>query len=138
MRTYENLLELSENLIARWSTTSGAAASHTELTMLLSACRLVDPLDLKQLPTVAHIVSKADVESEIGRELDTNAFFGWSQAIIDELEGSDKQYAYRPKGDDWEVNGVSLCGEEDWVATVVTETIAQKLLNVLSGNSQMS
>ena len=132
MRTYEHLTGIAENLSERWSNAGLPAVSHAELTMLVAACRQVDPRDLEQVPTVAHIISKADVALHIGNELHSEACLGWPQAIIDELERSDKQYAYRPQGEDWEVYGVHLSGEEDWLATVVTETVAAKLVVVMS------
>lgn len=52
----------------------------------------------------------------------------WPERILSALTQSDKKYTYRVCGENWEVYGVHLSGEEDWVATVVTETVAKNLI----------
>lgn len=55
----------------------------------------------------------------------------WPSVVMDELSNSDKQYRYRPDGEHWEVFGVYASGEEDWVATVSTQSVAERLIRAL-------
>lgn len=55
----------------------------------------------------------------------------WPSVVMDELSNSDKQYRYRPDGEHWEMFGVYASGEEDWVATVSTQSVAERLIRAL-------
>lgn len=56
----------------------------------------------------------------------------WPVRVEEFLSTSDKQFGCRPDGDNWEVYGVYASGEEDWVATVETETVAELLVAALN------
>lgn len=62
-------------------------------------------------------------------EWDCEEVARWPALIMLTLSNSDKKYTYRKRDDHWEVYGLHLSGEEDWVATVVTETVAQNMIS---------
>jgi len=58
-----------------------------------------------------------------------------SENSSSEADFEDKRYNYRPDGDNWEVYAVMYDGDEDWVATVETERVAEILVEALSKTS---
>lgn len=137
VRTFEELFQKSESFVDLVN--SGAAnvqhswmAAANEMVRLAQA---VDREDRALLPAVQCLVDYA--ESVDHRDYDLIELRDMALRLAQELEDSGKQYTYRPSsegpdGDSWEVFGVYLNGHEDWVAFVVTETVAQNLIAVLN------
>lgn len=127
-----HLYEFAENCTKNW----GAAESidWTQAQDLVGMCRDIPAQYLAVLTAIDRIV--AYVKEHEDNDWDSGEMGNWPAHIIDELESHDKQLGYRvdPENSErWEVYGLYFTGEEDWVATVDTETIAETLVKSLHG-----
>lgn len=83
-----------------------------------------------------HVSTQLQKIVEYGKkeeEWDSAYVGGWPVAILTELAPSDRHYSYRETdGERWEVFSTFIDdGEEDWVATVDTESVAIRLCTAL-------
>jgi len=123
MKTYEALYDYALALQSRWQANTGIAIA--EYMPLAAMCaEITDTTDLPDIAALVHYANHVD-------DWNAKVVCQWPNQVITELEDSDKQYTYRAKGDDWEVYGVHLSGQEDWAGTVSTETLALGLVSIL-------
>lgn len=87
-----------------------------------------------KLPTPIAALDEILTYAEENKDWDCGYVCNWPKIIREALEESDPMYTYRyhRSEDCWEVYKVNLAGEEDWVANVVTETVAELLVTNLS------
>ncbi len=124
--TYKSLYKLAERCQKSWRERMSVDWSEAE--QLVAECRSIDLECLSSLNTIRDIILYADIYDE----WDSGIVCAWPDQIRTDLETSDKQYTYRYRNDIWEVYGVSLSGEEDWCASVATEYLAIKLVDIIS------
>lgn len=122
MNTYPDLYRFAGELDEAWEENEGVEWQEAE--DLVSMIQTMDPDDLGELQAILDYATDED-------EWDCDEVSGWPSRVMSSLDDSDKVYRYRPDGEDWEVYGVYMSGNEDWVATVVTETVAEMLVTNL-------
>lgn len=125
MNTYPNLYELAQRLDSEWE--AREAVDWQQAEDLVAEVRKMSPDDCGELQA---IVDYADEEDE----WDSEVVAGWPEAIESYLDTGDKHYTYRSDGENWEVFGVHMSGNEDWSGTVCTETMAEGFVALLSGS----
>jgi len=129
MNTYPDLYRFAGELDEGWEENEGVDWQEAE--DLVAMVQAMDPDDLDDLQMILNYADEED-------EWDCDEVSSWPQRIISSLEQSDKDYRYRPDGENWEVYGVYMSGEEDWTATVVTETVAEMLVQRLQSPPSVS
>ena len=130
MNPYETLYNIAESINTSWS--EREAVDWSEAEQLVSLCREID--NIKELPGISSIVEYADANNE----WDSGVVAEWPDIIISELSEGDKTYSYRASGESWEVFGTFPSGNEDWIATVETETIASNLVKMMNNPDLIS
>lgn len=120
---YPNLYRFAETLAEQWI--------DSESVDLEKAKDLVS--DIINVPETARTEAMLSIiqYATATRVWDESEVAQWPEVVMEELSNSDKQYLYRPDGEHWEVYGVYASGEEDWVATVSTQSVAERLIHVL-------
>lgn len=120
------LAALAESIRDNWE--SAKSVDWSEAEQLHRECAKVNRAHPFQCPAdLTEIVNYGSSEDE----WDSEIVGAWPDRIIEALEDSDKQFAYKPDGENWEVAGICLNGEVDWVGTVSTETVARALTGIL-------
>lgn len=119
MNTYPDLYRFAGELDEAWEENEGVEWQEAE--DLVSMIQAMDPDDRGELQDILDYATDED-------EWDCDEVSEWPSRVMSSLDDSDKDYRYRPDGEDWEVYGVYMSGNEDWVATVVTETVAEMLV----------
>ncbi len=127
MNTYPDLYRFAGELDEAWEENEGVDWQEAE--DLVAMVQAMNPDDRGELQTILDYAEEED-------EWDCDEVSSWPARITDYLDQPDKEYRYRPDGEDWEVYGVFMSGNEDWVATVVTETVAETLVNHLQSPVQ--
>lgn len=118
---YPDLYNLAGDLDHEWEQNEGVDWNEAE--QLIGELKKMDSADIARLPNLAHILKYAEDEDE----WDSGEVASWPATITFALDATDKQYSYRPNGEEWLVYGMNLTGREEWVATVDTETVARRL-----------
>lgn len=126
MHNFQTLYELADDINNAWCDAERVDWSEAE--QLVSHCQALPSDCLAQLPEIKDILQyAADYD-----DWDSGDVASWPDLIRADLEKADKQYGYRADGDNWEVYSLSFTGEEEWKATVETESIAVRLVEALS------
>ena len=123
----ESLFELAETIDTEWK--SKESLEWSEATQLVLRLRNLPAAILDLLPQCKTILNYAETTIDWDGEF----VWTWPEVICNELEDSEKLYAYREAGEHWEVYSRTLSGQEEWKGTVETETIAVGLVRLLSG-----
>ncbi|MFV7771685.1 hypothetical protein [Shewanella marisflavi] len=132
MKTYESLYLFAGSLGELWR--HAGSTDLDKAAQLVAELKSVDQTLLSQMPKVANIIEYAETHSQWANDI----VYQWPNIVVDTLEGLDKQYAYRLDGDNWEVYSLSYTGEEEWKATVETETLATNIVAMLTSNTSHS
>lgn len=118
---YEKALSLVEQELEPSQFTSG-------IEQLVTMCHAIlkdFPFQLSNIDSILkYVVSISPWEKEQTQK--------WPDQIIEDLEVADKQYAYRPFDDQWEVYSLTLNGEVERKGVVETEYMAKGLLAFLA------
>lgn len=123
--SFDALFLLAQSISVAWE--EKEAVDWSEAEQLINVCREIPQDVLNTLPDIQAILAYADDNDE----WDSGYVGQWPDTITESLAQSDKDYGYRHDLDHWEVFSLTLSGEEEWKATVETETIAQLLVNAL-------
>ena len=124
MKTYEKLYQAASQLERNWEEREGVDWQEAE--DLIGELFNMEISDRGELQGILTYAAAND-------EWDSEEVAGWPQAITLYLEMSDKDYTYRSDGENWEVYGYHMSGEEDWAGTVCTETAAIGFVDLLCG-----
>lgn len=126
MQTLEKLYHMALAFSDSWE--ESGAVDWNDADQLTVECACIPDGLLAKLPEIQQIVDYASEHED----WDSGEAGNWPAVIRATIEGYDKEYAYKADSENWEVYSTSLTGEVEWKATVETETIAERLVQILS------
>ena len=126
METLETLYLLCDSVNNNWS--EKEAVDWSEAEQLVSMCKAIPDQIAHLMPGVIGILEYAQALDD----WDSGEVASWPDTIRSDIEDSDKTYHYRIEREKWTVYSLSLTGEEEWKASVETESIAEGLVKLLS------
>jgi len=124
MDTLEALYTLACSIGDSWQKRESVDWSEAE--QLARACGDVPAPLRARLPQICEIASYATALDD----WDSCEVGNWPYTIVSEIEDAQPTFHYRDDGDDWEVFALALTGAEEWKATVETEGVAKKVVEL--------
>ena len=125
---YPELTELARRLEKDWA--ENERVDWDEAEQLVALCRAIPTQERSAYPQIEQLVDYATGEEE----WDSGYVAGWPYAILTDLSLMDHQYRKRfvSCDDQWEVRRVMGDGSSEWLADVVTEAVADRLIEIMS------
>ena len=125
LNTYPDLQRFAGELDEAWKENGGVEWQEAE--DLVGMIQSMEPGDRGELQDILDYATDED-------DWDCDEVATWPARITGYLNQPDRtcrDFRYRADGESWEVYGLFMSGEEEWVATVATETVAEILVKQL-------
>lgn len=103
------------------------------LKRIANTCDQIHQDDLAQFPTASHL-SFLNQTRDIA-EYDKGLLKQELANLETELDVPSEQFVSRCSGEEWDVSQIYCNGDKDWIATVETSSLAERLTDLLNDNS---